>query len=57
MYFEIVKTNAGWHGRIRGGNNETVFVTQVYTARATALNACYVVQTGASAAKIYEVTE
>jgi uncharacterized protein YegP (UPF0339 family) len=57
MYFEIVKTTAGWHARIRGGNNETVFATQVYTARQTALNACYLVQNGASVAKIYEVNE
>jgi uncharacterized protein YegP (UPF0339 family) len=57
MYFEIVKTAAGWHARIKGGNHEIVFVTEVYVSRQTAINACNTVQLGAGNAKIYEVSE
>jgi uncharacterized protein YegP (UPF0339 family) len=56
MYFEIVKTNAGWHARIKGANHEIVFATQVYTSRQTAINACNLVKAGAASAKIYDVT-
>jgi len=56
MYFEIVKTSAGWHARIKGGNNEIVFSSQVYGAKQSAINACQMVQAGAKNAKIYEVT-
>lgn len=54
MYFELVKTSAGWHARIKGGNHEIVFSTQVYTSKAGALNACQMVQNGAATASIYE---
>lgn len=56
MYFQLVNTSAGWHARIRGGNHEIVFSTQVYSSKAGALNACHMVQSGASSAKIYETT-
>ncbi len=59
MYFQIVKnTRTGrWHARIRGANHEIVFSTQTYGSRATALNACTMVQGGASSAPIYETEE
>lgn len=28
---EQVRTDAGWHGRIKGSNGETVWTTEVYT--------------------------
>jgi uncharacterized protein YegP (UPF0339 family) len=56
MYFQLVKTSAGWHARIKGANHEIVFSTQVYSSKASALNACTMVQGGASSAKIYETT-
>lgn len=57
MYFQVVKTAAGYHARIRGANHEIVFSTQVYSARASAVNAITMVKTGASAAPIREVDE
>jgi uncharacterized protein YegP (UPF0339 family) len=61
MYFEVVtkKTTNGthYHARIRGGNNETIFSSQIYTSKQSAIHACEVVKLDASSAKIYEVTE
>lgn len=59
MYFQLVKnTRTGrWHARIRGANHEIVFSTQTYERRASALNACTMVQTGAAHALIYETQE
>lgn len=37
--FEIVRTDAGHHARLRAGNGEVVWVTEVYTRRAPAQNA------------------
>lgn len=56
MYFQIVKNKrtGRWHARIRGGNHEIVFSTQTYGDRASALNACTMVQGGAATAPIYE---
>lgn len=30
---QIVRTNAGWHGRIIGGNGEPEWTTEVFTSR------------------------
>jgi uncharacterized protein YegP (UPF0339 family) len=54
MYFEVlVASNGGWFARIRGGNNEIMFSSQVYTTKASAIHACEVVKSNAAAASIY----
>ena len=55
MYFEIVRTNNGYHARIRGGNNEIMFSSQVYPRRESAIHACEVVQKLALRAPIHGV--
>jgi uncharacterized protein YegP (UPF0339 family) len=57
MYFEIVKTRAGYHARIRGNNHEIVLSSQVYGARASAVNAITMVKAGAATAPTYERDE
>jgi uncharacterized protein YegP (UPF0339 family) len=59
MYFQLVKnTRTGrWHARIRGANHEIVFSSQTYGSRSSAVNACSMVQLGASSASIYEIEE
>lgn len=37
--FEIVRTDAGYHSRIKGGNGETVWVTESYVDSRDAENA------------------
>jgi uncharacterized protein YegP (UPF0339 family) len=55
MYFEILAANGGgWFARIRGGNNEIMFSSQVYTTKASAIHACQVVQASAAGAGIYD---
>lgn len=54
MYFEIVSASGGYRARIRGGNNEIMFVTEVYTTKASARHACEVVKNNAYSATIYE---
>lgn len=54
MYFEIVSASGGYRARIRGGNNEIMFVTEVYTTKASARHACEVVKANAFSAAIYE---
>jgi uncharacterized protein YegP (UPF0339 family) len=54
MYFEIVSASGGYRARIRGGNNEIMFVTEVYTTKASARHACEVVKANAFAAPIYD---
>ena len=62
MYFEIVKKTTPvegthWHARIRTDEQHVLFRSADYAERQTALNACGVVQAGATSAKIYEVSE
>jgi len=54
MYFEILAAaGGGWFARIRGGNNEIMFSSQVYTTKQSAIHACEVVKANAAAAPIY----
>jgi uncharacterized protein YegP (UPF0339 family) len=46
--FEIVRTNAGWHARLKGTNGEIVWSTEVYTHKTTALEAIDVLQHAAN---------
>ncbi len=56
MYFEIVFASGGYRARIRGGNHEIMFTTEVYTAKSSALNAINVVKGSAFGAPIYDRT-
>lgn len=56
MYFEIVSASGGYRARIRGANHEIMFVSEVYTTKASAQNAIAVVKAGASNASIYDRT-
>lgn len=56
MYFEIVSASGGYRARIRGGNNEIMFVSEVYTTKASAQNAINVVKNGAMFASTYDRT-
>ena len=56
MYFEIVRASGGYRAHIKGGNNELMFWTEVYTTKASAIHAAQVVQAGAYAAQIYDRT-
>lgn len=54
MYFEILEAaGGGYFARIRGGNNEIMFSSQVYTTKASARHACEVVKASAASATIY----
>jgi uncharacterized protein YegP (UPF0339 family) len=54
MYFEILAAaGGGWFARIKGGNNEIMFSSQVYTTKQSAIHACEVVKANAATAKIY----
>jgi len=54
MYFEIVDAaGGGYFARIRGGNHEIMFVTEVYAAKSSARHACEVVKANAYGATIY----
>jgi uncharacterized protein YegP (UPF0339 family) len=61
MYFEVVTKKSGgsthYHARIRGGNNETIFSSQIYYTKQSAIHACEVVKANAKTAQIREVTE
>jgi uncharacterized protein YegP (UPF0339 family) len=37
--FEIVRSDAGWFARVRGGNSRKVWQSEVYTRETAALNA------------------
>lgn len=52
MYFEIVSASGGYRARIRGGNHEIMFVSEVYTTKASARHACKVVKNEALFATI-----
>jgi uncharacterized protein YegP (UPF0339 family) len=56
MYFEVVAASGGYRGRIRGGNNEVMFWTEVYTTKASALHAIEVVKSNAWNATVYDRT-
>ncbi len=54
MYFEIVSASGGYRARIRGGNHEIMFLTEVYASKASARHACEVVKANAYSATIYD---
>lgn len=56
MYFEIVAASGGYRARIRGGNHEIMFISEVYTSKWAAQNAIGVVQQGARLAPVYDRT-
>lgn len=56
MYYEIVTASGGYRARIRGGNNEIMFTTEVYVSKAGAQNAINVVKSNAMFAPIYDRT-
>ena len=56
MYFAIVTASGGYRAQIRGGNHEIMFLTEVYTTKASALHAVNVVATNARSAKVYDLT-
>ncbi|WP_217923764.1 YegP family protein [Miltoncostaea oceani] len=56
MYFEIVTASGGYRVRIRGGNHEIMFTSEVYVAKASAYNAIAVVKAGAASASVYDRT-
>jgi uncharacterized protein YegP (UPF0339 family) len=61
MRFEVVtkRTTNGtrYHARIKGGNGEIIFSSQVYAAKESAKHACEVVKRNAAGAPIVEVSE
>ena len=56
MYFEIVAASGGYRAHIKGGNNELIFWTEVYTTKASARHAIDVVKGFAANALIYDRT-
>jgi uncharacterized protein YegP (UPF0339 family) len=56
MYFEIVRASGGFRAHIKGGNNELIFLSEVYVSKESAKHACKVVQAGAAMAPIYDRT-
>lgn len=56
MYFEIVPASGGYRARIRGGNHEIMFTSEVYTTKASAQNAINVVKAGAAVGSISDAT-
>lgn len=56
MYFEIVTASGGYRARIRGGNHEIMFVSEVYTTKYGAQNAISVVKASAFNAPVYDRT-
>ena len=44
--FEVVQTDAGFHGRVRAGNHQPVWTTEVYTRRRPVLRAVELVAPG-----------
>ena len=56
MYFSLVRASGGYRAHIYGGNHELVFWTEVYTTKASALNAIGMVQNGAGGAAAYDQT-
>lgn len=56
MYFTIVWASGGYRAHAYGGNHELVWWTEVYPAKATAINAIAMLQQGARTAPIYDRT-
>lgn len=56
MKFKIVRASGGYRAKIVGGNGETMFVSEVYVAKASAKHACEVVKTSAASAAIDDET-
>ena len=57
MKFQILNAKGGgFFVRIRGGNNETMFVSEVYTTKASARAAINVVKANAGSAPVYDLT-
>lgn len=54
MYFAIVTASGGYRVRIRGGNHETMLISEVYTTKAAALHAINVVKQNAASASVYD---
>ena len=56
MYFEIVPTSDGYVARIRGGNHEVIFVSEVYKTKASAKSAIALVANAAPTASLRDRT-
>lgn len=56
MYFAIVPASGGYRVRIRGNNRETMFLSEVYTTKASARHAIAVVKAGAATASVIDAT-
>jgi uncharacterized protein YegP (UPF0339 family) len=56
MYFEIVRASGGFRVRIRGGNHEIMFISEVYRNKHGAQNAISVVKAYAFSAPVYDRT-
>lgn len=54
MYFTIVAASGGYRAHIYGANHELVFWSEVYTTKASAVNAIRMVQNGAGGAPAYD---
>jgi uncharacterized protein YegP (UPF0339 family) len=42
--FEVVRTDEGWHARVKGANGEIVMSSEVYTTEETARDAVLLVK-------------
>jgi uncharacterized protein YegP (UPF0339 family) len=56
MYYEIVRASGGYRAHIKGGNNELMFWTEVYTTKESARHAIQVVAEKAATALLYDRT-
>jgi uncharacterized protein YegP (UPF0339 family) len=57
MHFQVLNARGGgYFVRIRGGNNETMFTSEVYTTKASAVHAIDVVKANAATAPAYDGT-
>jgi uncharacterized protein YegP (UPF0339 family) len=56
MYYEIVAAQGGYRAHIKGGNNELMFWTEVYTTKESARHAIEVVAANAKGAVLYDRT-
>jgi uncharacterized protein YegP (UPF0339 family) len=52
MYFEIVTASGGYRARIKGGNNEIMFESEVYKSKSSAEHAIDVVKAEAATARV-----
>jgi uncharacterized protein YegP (UPF0339 family) len=57
--FQIVRTHAGWHTRLRGGNHQPVLTSEPYTRKRAAYRAIEVAREAFhdAGATVYEVEE